>query len=71
MTGIYSTEILDKISKASKGRVTRTKVVLQFDLDGNFIRKHPTIKDAVSSVKGERSGLYLAIKENRPYKKYI
>lgn len=26
------------------------------------------MKEAVKSVNGERSGLYLALKENRPYK---
>lgn len=66
--GIYTLETLVKIGNASKGRITRVKPILRFDMNGNFIARYNSMKEAVKSVNGERSGLYLALKENRPYK---
>lgn len=66
--GIYILETLIKIGNASKGRITRVKPILRFDMNGNFIARYNSMKEAVKSVNGERSGLYLALKENRPYK---
>ena len=59
--GIYTLETLIKIGNASKGRITRVKPILRFDMNGNFIARYNSMKEAVN---GERSGLYLALKEN-------
>ena len=66
--GMYSQDTLIKIGNASKGRITNNKPLLRFDINGNFIARYNTIKEAVEAVNGERSGLYLALKENRLYK---
>lgn len=66
--GMYSQDTLIKIGNASKGRITNNKHLLRFDINGKFIARYNTIKEAVEAVNGGRSGLYRALKENRLYK---
>ena len=48
----HTKETKDKISKANSGRIsTQRKPILQYDLEGNFIKEWPSIAKAAASLK--------------------